>query len=310
MGAGVEIKRADRLEPGEAASVLELAQAAADADGVYPFSEASVLRLRHPDAGRGSTSVVHLLAQAGPVPAGYAQVDRPGPGEEPTAELCVHPAWRRRGIGRALATAALAGAAGRPRLWAHGDLPAANALARSLGLSRTRVLWQMRRSLAEPIPAPQWPAGVRLRAFRPGVDDEAWLAANARAFAGHPEQGHCTVTDLRMRMRAPWFDPEGFFLAVRESDGAILGFHWTKVPADAAFGEIYVLGVDPASHRSGLGTALALTGLAYLRDRGLSEARLYVDESNQAAVRLYQRLGFARFAADACFTRQETDSPT
>ncbi|MER6594220.1 mycothiol synthase, partial [Micromonospora purpureochromogenes] len=159
--------------------------------------------------------------------------------------------------------------------------------------------WQLRRSLAAALPAPRLPDGVVLRAFRPGADDEAWLALNTRAFAAHPEQGRWTPADLRARLAEPWFDPAGFLLAVEEAGGRLLGFHWTKVherPGSARIGEVYVLGVDPSAHGGGLGRALTTAGLAHLRDaRGLDRVMLYVDESNSSAVALYERLGFARW---------------
>src|SRR5690606_10535850 len=114
------------------------------------------------------------------------------------------------------------------------------------------------------------PAGVRLRPFRPGADEPAWRSLNARAFADHPEQGRWTLADLRLRMAEPWFDPAGFLLAERETDGRLLGFHWTKVHAKdpsstggepAPIGEVYVLGVDPQAQGLGLGRALTLAGL-------------------------------------------------
>ena len=207
---------------------------------------------------------------------------------------------------------------GRLRLWAHGDHPSASALAIGLGFERARVLLQLRRSLFAPVPKPVLPAGVSLRPFRPGHDDDAWLALNAAAFAGHPEQGKWTLDDLRIRLREPWFDPNGFLLAVR--DGRLVGFHWTKVhgevhthplPAGAAphahepIGEVYVLGVAPQAHGTGLGAALTLAGLRYLRGRGLDQAMLYVDESNVKAVALYQRLDFVRWSTDVLFRRTD-----
>jgi len=278
--------------------VLALAGAAERADRTYPLSEPVLLGLRH----GGTPPPVHLLlpGDAGEL-AGYAQL------AGDAGELVVHPQARRQGRGRALASAALAVAGGadppgRLRLWAHGDHPGAAGLARSLGFTRTRVLLQLRRPLTGPLPEPRLPAGVAVRPYRPGADDGAWLAVNARAFADHPEQGRWTAADLRLRQAEPWFDPAGFLLAVREPDGQLLGFHWTKVhPGSDPIGEVYVLGVDPAAHGLGLGAALTLAGLHHLRERGLDRAMLYVDESNPAAIGLYTKLGFTRWSADVSY---------
>lgn len=287
--------------------VLALARTAGDADGSDPLSEPVLLHI-----GRdGGSPAVHLmLRDPDGALVGYAHVDLADEVEGPWAELLVHPLRRRRGLGRQLVTAAMAAAArtdatGRLRVWAHGDHPAAGALALDLGFERARVLLQMRRSLLAPLPEPRLSGDVSLRAFRSGADDAAWLEVNARAFATHPEQGRWTVDDLRVRMAEPWFDPAGFLLAVDGSTGRLLGFHWTKVHHDQGepIGEVYVLGVDPDAHGLGLGTALTIAGLRHLHGRGIGQAMLYVDESNAAAVALYTRLGFARWAVDVNYRR-------
>jgi mycothiol synthase len=310
----IPVTRVDQLDPAEVADVLSLAQAAGDADGAYPLSEHVVLHVRH----GGERPAVHLLIRVDGALVGYAHVDTTDLIEGASAELVVHPMYRRRGLGRALVTSAIAASPdGRLRLWAHGDHPSATALALSLGFERLRVLWQLRRSLFAEVPAPELPEGVRLREFVPGADDQAWVALNALAFADLPDQGRWTLADLRIRLREPWFDPAGFLLAERESDGELLGFHWTKVHgqmhpdprsatthAHAPIGEVYVLGVAPVAHGTGLGTALTLAGLRYLRARGVDQAMLYVDESNTRAVALYQKLGFSRWSTDVCFRRR------
>lgn len=312
-----ELRRADRLEAAEITEVLALARTAADADGAAALSEATLLRLR-PGTGSG---LVHLSARepAGHL-IGYAQLDPgPEPGAAATVEVVVHPLRRRQGIGRALAEAAIDAAAGRPlRAWAHGEHPSAAALALDLGFDRARVLWQLRRPLRAPLPDVTLPDGVSLRPFQPGRDDTAWVELNRKAFADHPEQGRWTLEDLRVRMAEPWFDPAGFLLAVEEGTGRLLGFHWTKehfrqTNGDQAeeraggaarpIGEVYVLGVDPSAHGVGLGRALTAAGLRHLHGRGLDRVMLYVDESNQAAMRLYTRLGFQRWSAHVQYGR-------
>jgi mycothiol synthase len=249
-------------------------------------------------------------------PARPQHLDPGDPDEGPAGELVIHPDYRGRGLGLTLARALLAEAAPQPlRVWAHGDLPAADALADRAGFARIRSLWTMQRPLADPLPDPVFPAGVTLRTFSVGSDEAAWLDVNRKAFASHPEQGAWTAEDLALRERESWFDPAGFFLAERA--GKLAGFHWTKVHTKAenenpaglsheaagqeSIGEVYVVGVDPAEQGSGLGRALTLAGLHYLRSRGLPSVMLYVDEDNTPAIRLYESLGFAHLGTDVMF---------
>ncbi|MDM8086212.1 mycothiol synthase [Cellulomonas cellasea] len=298
------------LDNSVAEAVRALAARAHDADGVAPLSEQPLLWLADPAA-----PVAHLLVERpggpeapGGALVGYAQLDLGAPGAA-SAELVVDPAVRRRGIGRGLLgqAHALAESAGGLRVWAHGDLPPAQALARAAGMAPVRELWQMRLDLrtADPEPGaasspqpPQMPDGVTVRTFVPGKDEDAWVALNARAFADHPEQGRLTRADLLAREAEPWFDPEGFWLA--ERDGRLLGSMWTKV-AEPGVGEVYALGIDPDAQGLGLGGALTRLAVAALRERGLGAVELYTEGDNEPAIRTYARAGFTRSAVDVMY---------
>ncbi len=302
------------LDAAQVAAVLELADSATAADGVAPLSEHVLLHLRYDSAVPGGT-VLGGTDRPGPDPrpgrdfvvtadgtiATYAYLDPPEP--EVSGELAVDPARRRQGIGQALVRALMAEANGHTlQLWAHGDTPAATRLARRMGFERFRALWQLRRSLRDRLGRPDVPDGVTLRTFVPGQDEDEWLGLNGRAFAKHPEQGAWTRHDLEVRERESWFDPAGFFIA--ERDGRMAGFHWTKVHPEG-IGEVYVVGVDPAGQGSGLGRALTLAGLNHLRDLGLGQAMLYVDEDNLPAIRMYEALGFTRARTDAMYRSRQ-----
>lgn len=299
-----------RLDPEEVRAVAVLVEAATEADGVRPLSEHVVLHLRY----GGDAPVRNVLLYVGDALAAYGHLDVTDEVAGASAEVVVDPAHRRRGLGRLLVRALLAETAdGRLRLWAHGEHPAAAALAAAMGFRRSRALWQMRRSLYAALPSPVLPDGVSVRPFQPGQDDEAWVRLNAAAFSDHPEQGLWTVEDLRRRMREPWFDPQGFFLAERGE--RLVGFHWTKVHGGdgpghghghEAIGEVYVVGVDPTERGTGLGKALTLLGLRHLRHLGLPDAMLYVDADNEPAIRLYTGLGFTRWETDVMFSRGPT----
>ena len=300
-----EIRIAERLTAEDVAAVLKLVRLATDEDGVAPLSEHVMLHLRY----GGDRQARNVMLMAGDEVAGYAHLDPTDPVEGPSGELVIHPAHRRKHLGLKLVQALASEAGPHPlRLWAHGDLPGASRLAAAAGFERVRALWQMRRSLQTQLDRPQLAAGLTMRTFRIGQDEDEWTALNRRAFASHPEQGAWTRADLDLREQEPWFNPDGFFLA--ERDGKIVGFHWTKIHGQdgqegdhehEAIGEVYVVGVDPGERGSGLGRALTLVGLRYLRSRGLFQVMLYVDESNTPAIRLYESLGFTHWDTDVMF---------
>lgn len=291
----------DEVSPGVVREAQDLIDAAARTDGQPAVSEQGRLQLR----GGRRAGVQHLVLRHDGELVGYAQLEDSDPVEAPAGELVVHPAHRGRGYGRRLGQALLDTSGKRLRVWAHGGHPAARHLAQLLGLSLFRELRQLRRPLADlELPEPVVPAGVSVRPFVPGDDDAAWLALNATAFAHHPEQGSLSQQDLEDRKSEPWFDPRGFFLAVRGE--RLVGFHWTKVHSAEQLGEVYVLGVAPEEQGSGLGRALTALGLRHLaRDRGLPTAMLYVDADNVPAMTVYERLGFRTHEVDLMY-RTET----
>ena len=294
-----------RLDPDEVHAVLHLVDEVTDTDGTRPLSEHVMLHLRY----GGDERDRNFLLYDGDGLAGYAHLDVTDPVEGSTAELVVAPAYRRHGYGKMLVTELTDDSPnGRLRLWSHGRLPAADALAAALGFKQSRALLQLRRSLYAPVPDRPIPDGVDIRTFEVGSDEDAWLEVNNRAFKDHPEQGGWTRRDIEERESEPWFDPSGFFLAERE--GRLVGFHWTKVHGDdpsmhghEAIGEVYVVGVDPSEQGTGLGAALTVVGLRYLRARGLGQVMLYVDESNKRAIHVYESLGFTHWDTDVSYRK-------
>ncbi len=141
-------------------------------------------------------------------------------------------------------------------------------------------------AVSEPTP------GFVTREFDPRRDIGPWLEQNNAAFADHPEQGAWSERELRERIAEPWFDPAGFI--VLDAQGRLAASCWTKVHElhPDRFGEIYVISVHPDFRGRGLGRRMVTEGLDLIRRRGVASAVLFVDESNEAALRLYQSLGF------------------
>jgi mycothiol synthase len=282
----------------------ELIEAATAADGHEPLGEHKFLRLC-----RGDDLAAAVLAFENDTLAGYAHTVTygEGAGRRASCEIVVHPGFRLRGIGRLLISHAIMHAhsqdARRLDLWAYNDSVASARIAAGFGFRPARRLLHLHRHMGD-LPAAAAPAASSLRSFVPGADEQPWLDLNNRIFAAHPENGVWTLDDLRARMAQPWFDPRD--LLMLEVDGALGGFCWLKVEERAGegrVGEIYVVGTAPERQGQGLGRLLLARGLAHLAARGAAVAAIYVDQSNEAAVKLYETAGFHYHHVDVCYQR-------
>ncbi|HSZ38091.1 MAG TPA: mycothiol synthase [Acidimicrobiales bacterium] len=210
-------------------------------------------------------------------------------------------------VGAAVALADQDGT-GPLHLWAMQAGPADDERAERYGFTPERDVIQMRVPLPLADDVLDATRPLVTRPFVPGEDDEAWLRVNNRAFAGHPEQGSWTPAQLHERLGADWVDLEGFLVADDPDGEGLIGFCWTKIhrTRSPVLGEIYVIGVDPAHHGGGLGRALTVAGLNSMADRGVHVGMLYTDDSNEAAVALYGRLGFKVDHVDRSYRRTTT----
>ena len=215
-------------------------------------------------------------------------------GDRHAAEFLIAPDHRGQGLGERLLTTIL-DEEPEAWCWSHGDHPAAKHLAQKHGLSRDRVLYQMRTDTGlslDSLPETQAPEGVEIRSFAPG-DEDGWLSVNNAAFDWHPEQGGQTRADIDAVVTAADFDPETFVIAAR--DGEVIGFHQTKITDtddEGRLGEVYVVGVDPCIHAKGVGKALTIEGMRRMVAAGAETIELYVESDNAPALGLYERLGF------------------
>lgn len=269
------------LRPSAADRLLRIAELAREYDGRPPFADLSLVELR-----TGARSLVLIDDIAAAIVG------------ETEAEFVVVPDARGQGNGTALLERLIAASPTPLRFWAHGDHPAARALAASHGLVAQRRLLQLRAHVPTVRSGPNFSL-ADVSPFRPGVDDAEWLRVNAIAFANHPEQSAVSQADLDELKREPWFDAENF-LVVRDragqNDSPIIGFCWLKL--ENGVGEIYVLGVDPSRQGEGLGRLLVAAGFARLAELGIRITSLYVEADNAPALRLYRSFGFEPHSID------------
>jgi mycothiol synthase len=230
----------------------------------------------------------------------------------------VHPAHRRRGIGRHL----LARNEARSRevargwerdrehvldAWADEHEYGALALLDASGYERIRYGFMMLRPLDEPIPDAPLPDGIELRPVRPEDHDPIW-AADSEAFLDHWGAHQRTEED-----RIAWFSMPGMDTSLwkvawdgDEVVGSTMNAIWSEENATLGVsrGWLEHISVRRAWRKRGIASALIAESLRELRRRGVSEAALGVDGQNlSGALRLYESLGFRKHRMSTAFRK-------
>ena len=122
----------NHLSQSQQVAVLELIKAANDLDGVPPIAEHVLLHLRH----GGDKSDSHLVIEKDDQVIAYAHLDTTDLVAGPSVEAVVHPNHRGKGLGSSILKEAIKVCGDKTRIWSHGDLPDAKAIATSLKLER------------------------------------------------------------------------------------------------------------------------------------------------------------------------------
>ena len=298
----------DHLTDIQQSLVLDLINRTTHHDGTPPIAEHILLHLRY----GGDKADSHLLVEKDNQVIGYAHLDQTDLVAGASVELVVDPSYRGAGVGKALLSEVIKICGKSLRLWVHGEGKVAHNLAASFNFEKIRTVMQMSKSLTDIQPLPVIDKEVIIRSFLPGIDSDAWLGLNNKVFKDHPEQGGWQLSDLNHRLSEEWFDEKGFFIV--EKNKQVIASTWTKVHgehshnhdgeashAHPAIGEIYITAVDPEYAGLGIGKALTITALNYLKYQGLKDAMLYVDFDNKAALNLYDSLGFELSSKDILY---------
>jgi mycothiol synthase len=297
------VELVSQLGPLHLAQLPDLLSAARRADGHDPIGEHKFLRLQQQD---DLASAIVAYDDGRLIGYAHTLAYRQDEGMRVSCEFVVHPEARASGlesdlIGRIIEHARTQNAA-RIDLWAYNDSTSSHRSILPFRFAPQRRLLHLHRHVRE-APRVVAPGALSVRPFDSEADAAVILSLNNRIFSAHPEQGTWTANDMATRMAQPWFRPDD--LLILQFEGAPVGFCWLKVEErgeEGLVGEIYVVGIAPEARGAGAGRYLLERGLRRLADLRVRVAAVYVEESNAAAVRLYESSGFHSHHVDVCYT--------
>ena len=151
----------------------------------------------------------------------------------------------------------------------------------------------MTRSLAEPIPEPQFPAGFSVRPIAGESEAEQVTALHQAAFGTN----HLTLEDRLAIMRTPEYDPALDLIAIAPT-GDFTGYCTGQINAaenartGQQMGYTDPVAVHPAYQGRGLAKALLLSACRLLKQRGMTIATLGTSSENIAMQRAAEAAGY------------------
>jgi len=225
-------------------------------------------------------------------------------------DVRVHPAWRRRGIGRVLVAELVRKAAELGTRYLAIDVDHANQDAirflLSQGFRFRGDTWAMIASASQALPSPVWPAGFVVKTYAELQNLPLMVALSNRTFGdlwGHWENTPGLVDEARMAETLDHYDPHGVFVVFDLAGGAVAQCRALAATDERAPHILDQPGVVPEQREIGLHVPLALTAAHWLRANGAKPIRLESWGDTRQTIAGYEALGFALVEHEVSYVR-------
>jgi mycothiol synthase len=237
---------------------------------------------------RGGCAWVVTEAQR---PVAYAALD-PVPGLAGLADLqgVVALAWQRRGLGTLLMERLLQDAVERGfRQVAHAVTSLESGASRFLqrqGFTVEHEEWRLVRDDLRDLPPLRLPARGTLQTYPAALANDQFRHLYQRSFASHLWYQPYSADEVAAELQA--VDGQILFLTDQGED---IAFAWPRL-TESGTGVIEPVGVAAGHQGRGYGRAVVVAALHWLSKKGANQVAIGVWRQNEAALHLYQALGF------------------
>ncbi len=150
----------------------------------------------------------------------------------------------------------------------------------------------MQRRLDDPIDDPNLAGGYIIRPLDAQKDIVQRSGVQSDAFGGQPEPDDWSIKNTKRFIR--WYEGrEDLDLVAVSETGEIASFAVFLVDSGTGVGELDPVGTRAAYRRRGLSKAVLLSGLQYLKAKGMDLAVVRTGIDNTPAICLYESVGFS-----------------
>jgi mycothiol synthase len=230
------------------------------------------------------------------------------------ANILVHPAWRRQGIGSMLLSRVVErsrqlGSTGL-QIFASSSHPAAPAFLQKHAFVAQGAYTELRLKENVHLPPVIWPYGYIMRPYDE-VQDLSILA-QAMNLSYIPLWGHHQVTEKELSSWLPGFIQEAIFLVFSEK-GRVVGISRVEPSPERTLkngvptGLIDAPGVVPQHRRLDLYRALVLTGIRWLQSHRQTVVEMESWGDKLEVLKMYRELGFNEFRQYVCYQLEFVD---
>jgi mycothiol synthase len=133
---------------------------------------------------------------------------------------------------------------------------------------------------------------LKIRPFRQGFDEEAYVSIYNAAFGDYEDIRSMTLEEMEKMEKAPSFSQEGMFIAEWNGETAGMVGAYIDRFREEKKGFVQNLGVLPKFRRKGIAAKLLETALESLRKRGMTVAETWAQTDRESCMHLYEKYGF------------------
>jgi mycothiol synthase len=150
---------------------------------------------------------------------------------------------------------------------------------------------------------------LKIRSFRKGFDEEAYVSIYNAAFGDYDDIRSITLEETRKIEKSPTFNVDGMFIAEWNGETAGMVHAYIDKLREERKGFIQSLGILPKFRRQGIARELLDKAIESLKQRGMKTAEAWAQSDREGCVHLYESFGFRQARVTSMMKRGLTNIP-